>query len=125
MIFPATMSPNSWFNRAIRLRAAAESDFVVALYNPRSQRRTTQLEKAITILSAHRPANTPVLVASCLGRENERVSVVSLAEFNPDTVDMMTIVLVGSSDSRRFVDGEGRKFLSKMESWIPLRCARI
>ena len=91
-----------------RLRAAAESDFVVALYNPRSQRRTTQLEKAITILSAHRPAATPVLVASCLGRENEKVSVVSLAEFDADTVDMMTVVLIGSSESRSFVDGEGR-----------------
>jgi cobalt-precorrin 5A hydrolase/precorrin-3B C17-methyltransferase len=91
-----------------RLRAVAESDFVVALYNPRSQRRTTQLDKAITILSAHRPADTPVLVASCLGRENEKVCVVSLAEFDANTVDMMTVVLVGSSESRSFVDGEGR-----------------
>jgi cobalt-precorrin 5A hydrolase/precorrin-3B C17-methyltransferase len=91
-----------------RLRAAAESDFVVALYNPRSQRRTTQLEKAVSILSAHRPADTPVLIASCLGRENEKVAVVSLAEFDAEKVDMMTVVLVGSSESRSFVDGEGR-----------------
>ncbi len=92
-----------------RLRAAAEADFVIALYNPRSQRRTTHLDRAISIISASRPATTPVLIASRLGRADEAVAVVSLAEFKAESVDMMTVVLIGSSDSRSFIDGEGTR----------------
>ena len=92
-----------------RLRAAAEGDFVIALYNPRSQRRTTHLDRAISIISACRPSTTPVLVASQLGRTDEKVAVLPLAEFKADSVDMMTVVLIGSSDSRSFIDGGGTR----------------
>jgi cobalt-precorrin 5A hydrolase/precorrin-3B C17-methyltransferase len=87
-----------------RLRAAAEADFVVALYNPRSERRPDQLGVARRILLGHRPGTTPVVLARNLGRTGEQVTVTSLAELDEAAVDMLTLVLVGSSTTRR-VDG--------------------
>jgi cobalt-precorrin 5A hydrolase/precorrin-3B C17-methyltransferase len=87
-----------------RLRAAAEADFVVALYNPRSERRTGQLDTARRILLEHRPGSTPVVLARNLGRSAEQVSLTTLAELDGSAVDMLTLVLVGSSATRR-VDG--------------------
>ena len=60
-----------WAAIARRLRAAAEADFVVALYNPASGRRRMQLTQALAILAAHRPPDCPVVVARNLGREGE------------------------------------------------------
>ena len=90
-----------------RLRAAAEGDFVVALYNPVSQRRTTQLLRAVDILRRDRPAETPVVLARNLGRDGEAVSVIDLAALTPEAVDMLTVVLVGSSETRRVARGDG------------------
>jgi cobalt-precorrin 5A hydrolase/precorrin-3B C17-methyltransferase len=90
-----------WVAIETRLKAAAAADFVVALYNPRSQRRHDQLVAAKTIFLAHRPPETPVLLARNLGRADERVEVVNLAEFNPESVDMLTLVLIGASSTRR------------------------
>lgn len=90
-----------------RLEAAAAGDFVVALYNPRSGRRTELLEQALAILAAHRPADTPVVVARNLGRPDEAVAVVPLAALRPETVDMLTILVIGSSASRTFARGDG------------------
>lgn len=84
-----------------RLKAAAQGDFVVAFYNPKSRRRTTQLARAISILREHRPASTPVIIAASLGRDDERISTVTLAEFDTAQVDMLTVVIVGSSTTRR------------------------
>lgn len=86
-----------------RLRAAADADFVVALYNPRSARRTHQLPAARNIFLAHRAPNTPVVVARELSRNTEHVEVVTLAELDPNTVDMLTILIVGSSETRTVV----------------------
>ncbi|MGE0007715.1 MAG: precorrin-3B C(17)-methyltransferase [Parvibaculaceae bacterium] len=91
-----------------RLRAAAEGDFVTAFYNPRSLRRRDQLERAIAILRPHRTDETPVVIASNLGRAEENVRIVRLADFEADTVDMLTLVMVGSSQSRSFARGDGR-----------------
>ena len=85
-----------------RLTAAAEADFVVALYNPRSHRRTRQLPAARDILLAHRPPSTPVVVARAIGRQAESVDVVTLAELDPEAVDMLTVLIVGNSETRAF-----------------------
>jgi len=90
-----------------RLEAAAEGDFVVALYNPVSQRRTRLLGRAVEILSRHRPTETPVVLARNLGRDGEDVSVIRLDELSADRVDMLTVVLIGSSATRRVVRGDG------------------
>ncbi len=93
-----------------RVKAAAEGDFVVSFYNPRSLKRRDQLERAFAILSQHRQPDTPVVIASNLGRPEEKVRIVRFADFNPDDVDMLTLVMVGSSQSKSFVRGDGRTY---------------
>jgi cobalt-precorrin 5A hydrolase/precorrin-3B C17-methyltransferase len=95
-----------WPTILARLDAAARADFVVALYNPRSERRRDQLVAAKEIFLAQRPSETPVLLARNLGRAGETVSVVALAEFEPAQVDMLTLVMIGASTTRR-VPGTG------------------
>ncbi len=84
-----------------RLKAAAEADFVVALYNPRSRERHRQIETARDILRAQRPDDTPVIVARNLAREGEHVEIVALGDLKFETIDMLTVVIVGNSQSRR------------------------
>ncbi|MEM8744722.1 MAG: precorrin-3B C(17)-methyltransferase [Pseudomonadota bacterium] len=84
-----------------RIVAAATGDFVVALYNPRSRRRRDQLEQTLDILRDHRAPTTPVVVASSLGREDEQVTVTTLEDIDPQSVDMMSVVLVGATQTRR------------------------
>jgi len=91
-----------------RLAAAASGDFVTALYNPRSQRRTALLDEACVMFRAQRPPATPVVVARNLGRPAQHVTVTTLAAFDPETVDMLTIVLIGASTSRALTRGDGR-----------------
>lgn len=93
-----------------RLRAAAAGDFVTALYNPASDRRRGQLAAARDILLSARPPQTPVVLARNLGRAGEQVEIDTLASFDPAAVDMLTIVLVGSSQSR-LVEQGGRRWV--------------
>ncbi len=90
-----------------RLHAAAEGDFVIAFYNPVSMRRRTLLAEARDILLQHRPADTPVMLASSLGRPEEHVRYRKLSELEVDEVDMLTVVLVGSSHTKLAQLGEG------------------
>jgi cobalt-precorrin 5A hydrolase/precorrin-3B C17-methyltransferase len=83
-----------------RLEAAAAGDFVVALYNPRSARRREALAQAADILLARRVAGTPVLIARNLGRTDERVRIATLGSLADADIDMLTIVIVGSSSTR-------------------------
>jgi len=83
-----------------RIKAAAEGDFVIAFYNPASMRRRTQLVRALEILSAHRPPDTPVVLGKSLGRPEENVTVSPLWDFDPDSVDMLSLVMVGNSQTR-------------------------
>ena len=94
-----------------RLAAAGEGDFAIALYNPASRRRRALLPRAREILLQHRPGTTPVIVASNLGREEERVEVCTLDTFDPDSVDMLTIVLIGASTSRTVARGDGGQWV--------------
>ncbi|MEL6282811.1 MAG: precorrin-3B C(17)-methyltransferase [Pseudomonadota bacterium] len=89
-----------------RLHAAAEGDFVIAFYNPVSKRRRTLLAEAREILLKHRPAETPVLLASNLGRPGETLRRRTLSTLEVDEVDMLTVVLVGASQSRAFATGD-------------------
>ena len=91
-----------------RLRAAAQGDFVMALYNPVSKRRRWQLENARDILLAHRPPDTPVILARNLGRDGETIQVIDLKDLTADQVDMLTLVMIGSSDTRAVTRGSRR-----------------
>ena len=90
-----------------RLEAAAAADFVVALYNPVSKRRQIQLTRARDILLSGRPPETPVVLARNLGRDGESLDVITLGELEPGHADMLTLVLVGSSHTRRMDKGSG------------------
>ncbi|MFP6890509.1 MAG: precorrin-3B C(17)-methyltransferase [Nitrospinota bacterium] len=89
-----------------RILAAARGDFNIAFYNPASARRKTQLDRARDILLEHRPPDTPAVLARNLGRPGESVSIVELSALSSKNVDMLTVVLVGSSEAR-IVRGEG------------------
>ncbi|MEJ7816805.1 MAG: precorrin-3B C(17)-methyltransferase, partial [Rubrobacter sp.] len=83
-----------------RIMAAAEGDFVVSLYNPRSKGRDWQLGKVKEILLGHRPSDTPVGIVRDAYRPTQQVILTDLASLRPVDVDMLTIVVVGSSQTR-------------------------
>jgi len=89
-----------------RVEAAARGDFVIAFYNPVSKRRRKHLATARDILLRERSAQTPVILARNLGRDDERIEVIELGELTPDDADMLTLVLVGSSETRLIERGE-------------------
>ena len=95
-----------WEQIERRIHAAGAGDFVVAFYNPVSRRRRTQLARARDILLGCRGADTPVILAHNLGRE-ESLVFCTLGELEVNMVDMMTTVIVGSSASRRVKLGLG------------------
>jgi precorrin-2 C20-methyltransferase/precorrin-3B C17-methyltransferase len=100
-----------WEIVARRLEAAASADFALALYNPISSQRQTQLDEARTILLRHRAPQTPVVLARDIGGPGERILIVDLASFNPRDADMRTVILVGSSATRAFTSANGRRFV--------------
>ena len=88
-----------------RLEAAAGSDFVVALYNPKSMRRTEQIKEARRIMLAHRSPETPVGIVTNATREGETAVVSNLADFLQEEIAMFSLVIIGNS--RTFVqDGK-------------------
>ncbi|NND48897.1 MAG: precorrin-3B C(17)-methyltransferase, partial [Rhizobiales bacterium] len=99
------MTPAAVIER--RIVAAAQGDFVIALYNPASKRRRQLLSRAIEILRQHRSAATPLVIARALGRPGETVDIMRLDQFDADAVDMLSLVLVGSSTTRSFERGNG------------------
>ena len=100
-----------WADIQRRVKAAAEGDFVIAFYNPVSLKRRTQLAFARDRLLEHRPFNTPVILATNLGRPGELVRVVPLGDLNIEEVDMLTCVVVGSSESRVVKTGDGKTWV--------------
>jgi len=97
-----------WQTIEQRIIAASQGDFVIAFYNPVSRRRRTQLEAARQILLQHRGPNTPVILATNLGREFENIRAVTLDTLDINDVDMLTVVIVGSTQSKAFLRGNGK-----------------
>jgi cobalt-precorrin 5A hydrolase/precorrin-3B C17-methyltransferase len=99
-----------------RVRAAAEGDFVVCFYNPRSAGRDWQLRAALDELAAHRPTHTPVGAVRQASRDGQRVWCATLADFDVSEVDMVTTVVVGSSQTRMV----GRRMVTpRGYQWMP------
>lgn len=84
-----------------RLRQAAQADLVMALYNPRSKARPDQFAQALAILRDIRAPETPIVLGHDIGRPDESLTVTTLGEIQPEQVDMRTVVIVGSSLTRR------------------------
>ncbi|AKS33810.1 precorrin-3B C(17)-methyltransferase [Mycolicibacterium goodii] len=89
-----------WSVIETRLRAIADADLVVAIYNPASRSRPDQIASARKILLEHRPAATIVVVGRDVGRAEESLVVTTLGELDTDSIDMKCLVLVGASSTR-------------------------
>ncbi|GAB4381016.1 MAG: precorrin-3B C(17)-methyltransferase [Elainellaceae cyanobacterium] len=87
-----------------RLMAAAQADFVVSLYNPRSQSRIQQIEKAQQIFLQHRLPTTPVAIVRAAYREQEQVMITTLAQMLDCPIDMLTVVIIGNRSTRTHAD---------------------
>ena len=91
-----------------RIKAAAQGDFVTAIYNPKSNGRYWQLYRLQELFLMDRSPKTPVGYVRQAGREDEKVKVTTLAELDPEDVDMFTVILIGNSQS--YIEGE--KFIT-------------
>jgi precorrin-3B C17-methyltransferase len=89
-----------------RLRAAADGDFVIALFNPASRARPDAIHRAFAVLRACRAARIPVAFARAIGRADEQIVLTTVGEADPGIADMSTLVLIGSSETR-FVERPG------------------
>ncbi len=84
-----------------RVKAAAEADFVIILYNPKSKKRVKQIEDVREILLKYRDSSTPVGIVKGASRENEEIKITTLGDLPEyyDFIDMQTIVIIGNSSS--------------------------
>ncbi|RQU70991.1 precorrin-3B C(17)-methyltransferase [Burkholderia cenocepacia] len=94
-----------------RLRHAAQADLVMAFYNPISRARPWQLDRALDIVRVHRAADTVVVLGRDIGRPGATLSTTTLGALRSDQVDMRTMVIVGSSTTRRFAIGNAREWV--------------
>lgn len=88
-----------WARIEQRITAAASADFVTAIYNPKSHGRYWQLYRLIDIFKQYRSLDTPVGYVRQAGREEQEVTLTTLGEFDPESIDMFTVVLIGNSQS--------------------------
>jgi precorrin-3B C17-methyltransferase len=100
-----------WSVIETRLQLAARADFVIALYNPRSNARPDQLQRALELLRAEQPASTPVAFARAIGRPDEALHITSLGAADAGLVDMRTLVLIGARGTRVIERPDGRGWL--------------
>ena len=82
-----------------RIKAAAVGDFVTAVYNPKSHGRYWQLYRLKELFLQERSTDTPVGYVRQAGREEQEVKLTTLGKFNPEDIDMFTVVLIGNSQS--------------------------
>ncbi len=93
-----------WETIERHIHAFGQADVVIVIYNPKSKGRTWQLPKAMEILSQYRPGTTPVAIVRNIARSGETKKIYTLATFDSRKVDMTSMVIVGSSATRRFGD---------------------
>jgi precorrin-3B C17-methyltransferase len=91
----------AWSTIERRLTAAAEADFVIALYNPASKARPRQLDRAFDLLRKVKAADTLVLLVRAAGTAEAEVVATTLGTAESSRADMRTLVLIGASTTRR------------------------
>lgn len=89
-----------WEKIEKRLRLAAEADFVICLYNPRSKKRHDYLDKAVGFVLEHRAPDTPSGYVKNAGREGEEAHICGLKDLPARDIDMFTTVIIGNSQTR-------------------------
>jgi cobalt-precorrin 5A hydrolase/precorrin-3B C17-methyltransferase len=87
-----------------RLRAVAQADFVVALYNPKSQKRTEGLAIAQKIFLQYRSPETPVALVRSAYRPDEQINLTTLKDLIQQPIDMLTTVLIGNQSTRLYAN---------------------
>jgi cobalt-precorrin 5A hydrolase / precorrin-3B C17-methyltransferase len=87
-----------------RLTVAAMADFVTALYNPKSANRTEQIVRAQEIFLQYRNPNTPVAIVRSAYRQDEQINITTLDKLLEASIDMLTVVLIGNSNTRNYAD---------------------
>ena len=87
-----------------RLEAAASGDFITALYNPRSQKRTEQIITAQAIFTRHRSGDTPVAIVERAYRQDEQITITTLDKMLDHPIDMLTTVIIGNNSTRNYAD---------------------
>ena len=100
-----------------RLSAACEGDFVIALYNPASRARPTRITQAFDLLRRLKAQATPVAFARAVGRADEALTLTTLGEADTRLVDMATLVVVGSSETRFIARDGGRAWMVTPRSY--------
>ena len=100
-----------WDAVATRVSAVAGADMAFAVYNPASRSRTWQVAALKDLVLEHRSGDTPVVVGRAVGSAAESVRVVRLADLDPESVDMRTLLIVGASTTR--VSASGRVYTSR------------
>lgn len=93
-----------WEKITRRLEAAASADFVIALYNPKSKRRTDHIVSARDIILKHRGVETPVGIVTGATRDNETVTLTTLGEMLSADIGMQSTVIIGNSTTRLWRD---------------------
>lgn len=91
-----------WDRIEKRIKAVASADFVTAVYNPKSNGRYWQLYRLVELFLKERSPETPVGYVRQAGREEQEVKVTTLGEFDPEEIDMFTVVIIGNSQSYVF-----------------------
>ncbi|TBU81529.1 precorrin-3B C(17)-methyltransferase [Pseudomonas daroniae] len=100
-----------------RLDHAGAADLAMAFYNPISKARPWQLGRALEIVRQHRTPDTVVVLGRDIGRPAEALRVLNLGELTPQMVDMRTLVIIGSSQTRRFPRGDGGEWVYTPRSY--------
>ncbi len=95
-----------------RLIAASEGDFVLAIYNPASKTRREQLKDAIDILTGLRGGETIAIVATNVGRQQEKITITRLSAIDTEIITMQSMLIIGSSHTRLIERGQGA------EPWV-------
>jgi len=90
----------SWETIRNRLRAVAEADLVVALYNPRSKQRVRQLDEATAIFRAHRPGSTPVGIVTDAGQDEQSLVLTDLDRLLEHEINMRSVVIIGNTTTQ-------------------------
>ncbi|WP_373542282.1 precorrin-3B C(17)-methyltransferase [Chamaesiphon sp.] len=106
-----------WEVVAARIAAVAAADLAIAFYNPISSQRSWQLAAARDILLQFRQATTPVVLARNLGRSGQEVKVIRLGELVPESADMRTVILIGSSQTKLIPRADGSSWVYTPRSY--------
>ncbi|MBE7445031.1 MAG: precorrin-3B C(17)-methyltransferase [Planctomycetia bacterium] len=93
-----------WVTIERRVKCAAEADFVIVLYNPKSSQRDWQIEKTAHIILQYKSSSTPVGIVKGASREDESVIITTLDKMTSFSIDMTTVVIIGNSTTFQYHD---------------------